>query len=95
MSKNVKLIYALIQKDLKALGWDEESIAEAIAESQRERHLTGADDNTLCVKEMSYLSQESLQEVVSQMDVKESKSNFFVHAKKWIVSLVKGFLRLN
>ena len=37
MTKNVKLISDLIQKDLKAQGWDDEAIAEAIAESQRER----------------------------------------------------------
>ena len=61
MKSNVNLIYALIQKDLKAEGWDDVSIAEAIAECQRERQATGADDSTICVKEMSYLSQESLQ----------------------------------
>ena len=70
MTKNVKLIYDLIQKDLKAQGWDDEAIAEAIAESQRERQATGADDKTICVKEMSYLSQESLQIVAKQLNKK-------------------------
>lgn len=31
MTKNVKLIYDLIQKDLKEKGWDNEAIAEGIA----------------------------------------------------------------
>ena len=70
MTKNVKLIYDLIQKDLKAKGWDDEAIAEAIAESQRERKTTGADDNTICIKELSYLSQESLQIVTKQLNQK-------------------------
>ena len=70
MEKNVKLIYNLIRKDLKAQGWDDEAIAEAIAESQRERQATGADDKTICVKEMSYLSQESLQIVAKQFSKK-------------------------
>ena len=63
MTKNVELIYSLIQKDLKAQGWDDSAIAEAIAESQRERRATGTDDNTICVKEISYLTQKSLLEV--------------------------------
>ena len=70
MTKNVKLIYDLIQKDLKAKGWDNEAIAEAIAESQRERQSTSADDKTICVKEMSYLSEESLQIVATQLNKK-------------------------
>jgi hypothetical protein len=70
MLENVKLIYDLIQKDLKAKGWDDEAIAEAIAESQRERQTTCADDKTICVKEMSYLSQESLQIVTKQLNRK-------------------------
>ena len=70
MTKNVKLIYKLIQKDLKSQGWDDEAIAGAIAEAQRERQATGADDNTICVKEMSYLSQESLQIVTKQLNRK-------------------------
>ena len=70
MTKNVKLISDLIQKDLKAQGWDDEAIAEAIAESQRERQATGADDKTICEKEMSYLSQESLQTVAKQLNQK-------------------------
>lgn len=70
MTKNVKLIYDLIQKDLKAKGWDNEAIAEAVAESQRERQSTGADDKTICVKEMSYLSEESLQIVATQLNKK-------------------------
>ena len=70
MTKNVKLIYDLIQKDLKAQGWNDSAIAEAIAESQRERKATGADDKTICVKEMSYLSQESLQIVAMKLNRK-------------------------
>lgn len=70
MTKNVKLIYELIQKDLKAQGWDDEAIAEAIAESQRERQVTGADEKNICVKEMSYLSEESLQIVTKQLNRK-------------------------
>lgn len=72
MTKNVKLIYDLIQKDLKAQGWNDETIAEAVAESQRERQATGADDKTICVKEMSYLSQESLQIVAQQLNKKSA-----------------------
>jgi hypothetical protein len=86
MTKNVKLIYDLIQKDLKAQGWDDEAIAEAIAESQRERQATGADDKTISVKEMSYLSQESLQLLAKMMNNKQ---------KNWFVSLAKGFWHLN
>lgn len=70
MTKNVKLIYDLIQKDLKAKGWADAAIAEAIAEAQRERQTTGADDKTICVKEMSYLSRESLQTVEKQLNQK-------------------------
>lgn len=70
MTKNVKLIYDLIQKDLKAKGWDDDAIADAIADAQRERQTTGADDKTICVKEMSYLSHESLQTVEKQLNQK-------------------------
>ena len=70
MTKNVELIYSLIQKDLKAQGWDDSAIAEAIAESQRERRATGTDDNTICVKEISYLTQKSLLEVTKKMNRK-------------------------
>ena len=93
MTKKVKLIYELIQEDLKAQGWDDEAIAEAIAESQRERQATGADDKTICEKEMSYLSQESLQSIAKVMDNK--KDNMFVRIKNWFVSLAKGFWHLN
>ena len=95
MTKNVKLIYDLIQKDLKAQGWDDEAIAEAIAESQRERQATGADDKTICVKEMSHLSQESLQLLAQMMNNKQAKDNIFVRIKNWFVSLAKGFWHLN
>ena len=44
MTKNVKLIYDLIQENLKAEGWNEQAIAEAVAESLRERLRTGADE---------------------------------------------------
>lgn len=81
MTKNVKLIYDLILKDLKARGWDEVQIAEAIAECERERQNIGADDNTICVKEMSYLSQESLQKVAVQMNVKKPKTNILIRLK--------------
>ena len=70
MTKNIKLIYDLIQKDLKAKGWDDGAISEAVAESLRERQATRADDKTICVKEMSYLSQESLQIVAKQLSKK-------------------------
>ena len=70
MTKNVKLIYDLIRKDLKAQGWEDEAIADAIAESLRERQTTGADDKTICVKEKSYLSQESIQTVAQQLNQK-------------------------
>lgn len=95
MTKNVKLIYDLIQKDLKARGWDELAITEAIAECERERQKIGADDNTLCVKEMSYLSQESLQKVAQQMDNKKHKTNILIRLKNWVVNLAKGYWRLN
>lgn len=95
MTKNVKLIYDLIRKDLKAQGWDDSAIAEAIAESQRERQATGADGNTICVKEMSYLSQESLQIVAKQMDNDKHKTNLLVRVKNWIVNLAKDFWHLN
>lgn len=70
MTKNVELIYSLIQKDLKAQGWDDSAIAEAIAESQRERRATGTDDNTICVKEISYLTQKSLLKVTKELNRK-------------------------
>ena len=95
MANNVKLIYDLIQNDLKAKGWDEVSIAEAIAECQRERQATGADDNTICVKEMSYLSQESLQKVAEKMDNKKTKGNIFVRLTDWLVNLTKDYWHLN
>lgn len=95
MANNVKLIYDLIKNDLKAKGWDEVSIAEAIAECQRERQATGADDNTICVKEMSYLSQESLQKVAEKMDNKKTKGNIFVRLKDWLVNLTKDYWHLN
>ena len=95
MTKNVKLIYDLIQKDLKAQGWEDEAVTEAIAESQRERLATGADDKTICVKEMSYLSQESLQLLASMMDNKQVKGNIFIRTKNRFVSLAKDFWRLN
>ena len=95
MKSNVNLIYALIQKDLKAEGWDDVSIAEAIAECQRERQATGADDSTICVKEMSYLSQESLQKIAEQMDNKKTKANIFVRLKNWIFNIAKGYWLLN
>lgn len=95
MKSNVNLIYALIQKDLKAEGWDDVSIAEAIAECQRERQATGADDSTICVKEMSYLSQESLQKIVKKMDNKKKEENIFVRLKNWFINLAKDFWHLN
>lgn len=69
----VSLIYDLIKKDLTAKGWDEPSIAEAMTECQRERQAAGADEKTICVKEMSYLSQESLQKVAKQLEKKGIK----------------------
>lgn len=95
MTKNVKLIYDLIQKDLKARGWDDLAIAEAIAECERERQKIGADDKTICVKEMSHLSQESLQIVAEQMNVKKPKTNILIRLKNWVVNLAKGYWRLN
>lgn len=95
MKSNVNLIYALIQKDLKAEGWDDVSIAEAIAECQRERQATGADDSTICVKEMSYLSQESLQKIAEQMDNKKTKANIFVRLKNRVFNIAKGYWLLN
>lgn len=95
MTNNVNLIYTLIQNDLKAKGWDEASIAEAIAECQRERQATGADDNTICVKEISYLSQESLQKVAEKMVNKKAKGNIFVRLKNWFVNLAKDYWHLN
>lgn len=70
---SVRLIYYLIKKDLTAKGWDELSIAEAMAECQRERLATGADERIICVKEMSYLSQESLQIVAKRLEKKGCK----------------------
>ena len=87
MTKNVKLIYDLIQKDLKAQGWDDDAIAEAIAEAQRERQTTGADDKTICVKEMSYLSQESLQTVAKQLNQK----NFVERLRPFGEKISTGF----
>ena len=87
MTKNVKLIYDLIQKDLKAQGWDDDAIADAIAEAQRERQTTGADDKTICVKEMSYLSQESLQTVAKQLNQK----NFVERLRPFGEKISTGF----
>lgn len=87
MTSNVKLIYTLIQKDLKAEGWDDVSIAEAIAECQRERQATNADNKTICVKEMSYLSQESLQIVAKQLN----KKSIVEHIKSVGNKISRGF----
>lgn len=95
MRKNVDLIYQLIQNDLRAEGWDDESIAEAIAECRRERLSVGADNNTICVKEMSYLSKESLERVSKQINNKKNKPNIFVRFKNWVVKLVKKYRDLN
>jgi len=95
MKSNVNMIYDLIQKDLKAEGWNDISIAEAIAECQRERQSTDADDSTICVKEMSYLSQESFQKIAEQMDNKKAKDNIFVRIKNWLFNLAKRFWQLN
>lgn len=95
MPNNIKLIYDLIQKDLKAQGWDDGAITEAITEAQRERQAIGADDKTICVKEMSYLSQESLIKIAVQMNNKENKSNVFIKIKNWIVNLAKNLWNLN
>lgn len=95
MTSNVELIYTLILNDLKAKGWTEESIAEAVAECQRERQTTGADDNTLCVKEWSYLSSESLQLIAKKMGTPKTNSNIFVRCKNWFINLVKDYWHLN
>jgi len=95
MTENIKLIYDLIQKDLKAQGWDDEAIAEAIVEAQRERQAISADDKTICVKEMSYLSQESIIKIAEQMNNKKTKTNIFTRFKNWIVNLVKNYWNLN
>lgn len=58
---NVDLIYQLIRKDLTAEGWEQADIELAISECVQERVETGANDNTLCAKEMSYLKKDSLQ----------------------------------
>ena len=95
MNNNVQLIYDLIESDLKSKGWDEASIAEAVAECKRERIAAGADDNTICVKELSYLSQESLQKVAKQMDDKKTTSNLFVHVIDRLINWAKVFWSLN
>ena len=95
MTSNVELIYTLILNDLKAKGWTEESIAEAVAECQRERQTTGADDNTLCVKEWSYLSFESLQLIAKKMGTPKTNSNIFVRCKNWFINLAKDYWHLN
>lgn len=95
MANNVKLIYDLIQKDLKAKGWEDDAIAVAVAECQQERQASSADEHTICVKEISYLSQESLQKVAILMDEKNISANILVKLKKWIVKLGKALWRLN
>lgn len=95
MANNVKLIYDLILKDLKAKGWDEVAIAEAIAECERERQKIRADDNTICVKELSYLSQESQRRIATQMNDNKNKTNILVRLKDWIVNLAKDYWQLN
>ena len=95
MTNNIKLIYNHIQKDLKTQGWNDEAIAEAIAEAQRERQATGADDETICIKEMSYLNQESLLKIILHMNKEKNKINIFVRLKNKIVDLTRGYCRLN
>lgn len=64
---NVDLIHQLIRKDLTADGWKQEDIELAIAECIQERITSGANDNTICVKEMSYLKKDSLQIIATVM----------------------------
>ena len=72
---------------MKAQGWKDEAIADAIAESLRERQTTGADDKTICVKEKSYLSQESLQTVAKQLNQK----NFIERIRRIRDKICTGF----
>lgn len=95
MTNNIKLIYDHIQKDLKAQGWNDEAIAEAIAEAKKERQATGADDKTICIKEVSYLSQESLLKIVLLINKEKTNTNIFVRLKNRIINLVKNFWSLN
>jgi len=75
MSKNIDFIYNLIRKDLTAQGWTEKDIEEAIAEAIRERKTCKADDKTLCVKELSLLSDESRQILVSRLNENSIKTH--------------------
>ena len=86
MNEFVKLIYQLIYLDLKAEGWDEESISEAIAEARRERIATKADDKTLCVKEISYLSTESRYILEGLLEESSSRQDYSPKARTNSVS---------
>lgn len=95
MSNNVRLIYSLIEQDLKREGWDSTSIAKALAECQKERQITGADDNTICVKELSYLSKESVQKIAAKMDNQKSSTNMFNRFKNGIINIAINYWHQN
>ncbi len=84
---NVDLIHQLIRKDLTAEGWNQEDIELAIAECVQERIETGANDNTICTKEMSYLKKDSLQIVaivIGKNKSSISSENLANTSKHWL-----------
>lgn len=64
---NIELIYGFIYKDLQAKGVSLEDIEIISADCYDERMSTGADDNTLCVKEFSCLSKSSMAIILSRI----------------------------
>ncbi len=67
---------------------DDETIAEVIAESQREKQVIRADDDTNCAKEVSSLSLESLKRGTKQLNKKVFCKRFNLIVGR-IISLFK------
>ena len=95
MSNKIKQLYALIQKDLKAEGWDDDAISEAIAECIKERRATGADEETICVTELSYLSKDSLDLLTKTEDKQSENNNAGIGGKKTFFTLIHYILEWN
>ena len=94
MSNKVNQLYSLIQKDLKEEGWDEDAISEAIAECIKERRATGADENTICVTELSYLSKASL-DLLTKNKNRHNENNSIGKHKNSLLNLAKVMKRQN
>lgn len=92
---NVDFIYQLIRKDLTADGWKQEDIEIAIADCVQERVETGANDNTLCTKELSYLKKDSLQIIAIVIGKNKSRLSLdkLVDVSKHWLSIILNFVK--